>query len=102
MMTNHYILSVIDTLREGWYDPPTSYQMKKIDFEYASYRRTALDEIKFYLLEEKKEDPIKMIEDFRQMMDDFACQTKNGTANFMFSTYYDTATDVLDVLLSMK
>lgn len=98
-----YILSVINELRDEWYKPPTSYyRRKKADFECQSYKRSAMDEIKFYLMEHENEDPVSTLEEFRYMMDCFACETKNGGANFMFSIYYDVATDVLDVLLGMK
>lgn len=92
-------LSVIDSLREGWYGPPMFYFQKKIEFEYKSYQYSALEEIKRHLIRHNKEDPIKMIEDFRCQMDCFALEAKNPTENFMFSTYYDVATDVLDILL---
>lgn len=97
------VLSIIDSLREGWYDPPISYYDKKrTDFEYQSYKNSAMNEIKMYLMEHEKENPISAIESFRDQMNSFACKTKNGNSNFMFSIYYDVATDVLDVLLGMK
>lgn len=94
-------LSVVDTLREGWYDPPTNYYQKSGMFEYESYKCSGMDEIRQYLIEHLNEDPIKMVEEFRHIVDDFSCRS-NPAANFMFSVYYDVATDVLDVLLSMK
>lgn len=97
------VIGVIDTLRNGWYNPPSSYgKQKKIDFIHQSYSHSAINEIKFYLMEHENEDPIKAIEDFRYKMDCFACDTKNSMANFMFSTYYDVATDVLDLLITIK
>lgn len=96
------VLSVIDTLRDGWYDPPHTYKIKKIDFMLKSYSRSAMEEIKLYLMGNDQKDPISVIEDFRYLVDDFACNTENADANFMFSVYYDVATDVLDTLLTMK
>lgn len=101
-MTINRALSIIDSLREGWYGSPMLYFQKKIEFEYKSYQHSALEEIKRCLIRHNKEDPIKMLEEFRYQMDCFACETKNPTANFMFSVYYDVATDVLDVLLGMS
>lgn len=96
------ILNVIEGERGGYYNPPISYYTQtNIEFEYNSYKKSALDEIKIYLINHKKEHPVKTIEDFRNMMDDFACQATTGSANFMFSVYYDAATDILDILLSM-
>lgn len=98
-----YALLVIDELQNEWYNSPASYyHRKKIDFECQSYKRSAIDEIRFYLSEHENEDPILAIEDFRYMVDVFACDAKNGSANFMFSVYYDVATDILDTLLAMK
>lgn len=97
------VLSIIDSLRDGWYNPPTKYGIqKKIEFYYQSYSSSAIKEIKFYLMEHKNEDAINAIENFRYLMDCFACEARNGSANFMFSVYYDVATDVLDVLLSLR
>lgn len=101
-MTANQALSAIDSLRKGWYHPPTRYYIKKGEFEYESYKCSGIDEIKLYLMRHKGEDPIMTVERFRHMMDDFACEAKTSSANFMFSVYYDVATDVLDVLLNIK
>lgn len=102
MNDHNYILGIIDTLRDGWYTSPINYyyHRKKLDFEYQSYRRTAIEEIKQYLIEHKDQNPVDTIEDFRYQMDIFACNAKGDYANFMFSIYYDVATDILDVLLN--
>lgn len=94
------VLSIIDKARDDWYNPPTNYYKKnKADFEYQSYKRSAIDEIKFYLMEHQDQNPVDAIEDFRHMIDHFACNAHSGSANFMFSIYYDVATDVLDVIV---
>lgn len=95
-------ISVIDSLREGWYIPPTNYNKKRKDFDKMSFQRTAMDEIRFYLMEHASENPVDTIEKFRRMMDEFSCRPKSDDTSFMFSVYYDVATDVLDVLLGMK
>lgn len=97
-----YVLSVINNLRNEWYKPPSSYyHRKRAEFEHQSYARSAMDEIRFYLMEHEKENPITTLEKFRSMVDGFACETKNDGAKFMFSVYYDVASDILDVLLGM-
>ena len=102
-MNMKYVLSVINDLRDEWYEPPSSYyHRKRIEFEQQSYARSAMNEICFYLMEHENENPITAVENFRYMVDAFACETKNGDANFMFSVYYDVASDVLDVLLGMQ
>lgn len=93
------VLSIVDKIRNDWYDPPRNCRKKRIEFEYQSYKKSALDEIKMYLMENENENPISLMEIFRSRMDDFACRSKSGTANFMFSVYYDVATDVIDVLI---
>ena len=96
-----YILFMLDQHRDRWYKSPESYyDKKKVNFEYQSYKRSAIDEIKIWLLDHRDQNPIDAVEDFRHQVDIFACETKNGGANFMFSIYYDVATDVLDMLIS--
>lgn len=95
-------LLTIDKMKKDWYRPPIRYGIKRCEFEYQSYKHSAMNEIKFYLLEHQNENPISAIENFRYQMDCFACGTENGIANFMFSVYYDVATDVLDTLLGMN
>lgn len=101
-MHTKQVLSIIDSLRDGWYDPPYSYKIKKMNFILKSYSRSAMNEIKLYLMENNQKDPISALEDFRYLVDHFACDTENADANFMFSVYYDVATDVLDALLTMN
>ena len=98
-----YVLSVINELRDEWYKPPSGYyRRKRAEFEQQSYARSAMNEICFYLMEHENENPITAVENFRHMVDCFACETKNEDSNFMFSVYYDVASDVLDVLLGMQ
>lgn len=98
-----YVLSVINDLRDEWYKPPSGYYYRKREeFVHQSYARSAMDEIRFYLMEHENENPITAVENFRHMVDSFACGTKNIEAKIMFSVYYDVASDVLDVLLGMQ
>lgn len=98
-----YVLSVINDLRGEWCKPLSSYyHRKRIEFEQQSYARSAMDEICFYLMEHENENPITAVENFRRMVDCFACETKNENSKFMFSVYYDVVSDVLDVLLGMQ
>lgn len=95
------VFSIINHLRGEWYKPPSGYyNIKKPKFKQKSYARSALNEIYLYLIEHENDDPIDTLENFRSMMDNFSCKAKNIEARFMFSVYYDVASDVLDVLLS--
>lgn len=97
------VLSVINDLKNKWYKHPSSYYLRKrMEFKQQSYARSALDEICFYLTEHKNENPITAVENFRYMVDCFACESKNSETNFMFSVYYDVTSDVLDALLEIN
>lgn len=69
-------------------------------FEYRAYRLAGLEEVKKFIIAHEKLGAMTSVELFRSQMDDFACRTKSPTAHFMFSVFYDTATDVLDALIS--
>lgn len=97
-MTTKQALQAIDSLRQGWYDPPTYYQ-NNIRFVQRSYTHSAILEIDRYLRNHMNKNPIDAVEDFRGMVGDFACQAKDEMVAFMFSIYYDVATDVLDILI---
>lgn len=94
-------LEIIDKVRNGWYDPPKTYHQKKSKFEKQSYSYSALNEIKFYIMEHENKDPILLLEEFRYQMDRFVYCSETSEAQFMFSIYYEVATDILDVLLGM-
>lgn len=99
-MTMNETISKINEMRKEWYQPPTTYYgMTKPEFNYESYRHSAIIEIIDILINYKHINPITLVEEFRDMMDDFACNAKTVSANFMFSVYYDVATDILDVLI---
>lgn len=68
-------------------------------FEYRAYRWAGLEEVKKFIMEHEDLGAITAVELFRAQMDDFACRTRSANAHFMFSVYYDTATDVLDTLI---
>lgn len=102
-MDVQYALLIINELEEEWYKPPEEYfHRKKIDFEYQSYKHSAIEEIKRYLLEHKNDSPFESIDDFRHMTDTIACNTGNEKTNFRFSVYCEVATDVLDVLSGIR
>lgn len=99
-MNTLYAISLIDEYRlEEWYDLPRRYEQKFL-LQWESYKRTAIDEIKYYLMEHEDVNPISALEEFRCQMDDNACKSGSSEANFMFSVYYDVASDILDILIS--
>lgn len=98
LVTTKQALQVVDSLRQGWYDPPVWYR-NNIHFVQKSYTHSAILEIERYLKEHVNRNPIDAVEDFRGLVGDYACQAKNEMICFMFSVYYDVATDVLDVLI---
>lgn len=83
------------------YIQPKSYSNKDLaDFKFCSYANWALDELYMFIFLRKEENLIDVIEDFRMMVDDFACNATSGDANFMFSVAYDVATDILDLAIT--
>lgn len=103
-MNAEYVISVLNTLRLGWYDRPLTHEKKRIDFLYESYQHSAMEEIKYYLLSHREKDPLESLEKFKKMVEEFSCKSYpvGGEASFMFSTYYDVCADVIDVLLTMN
>lgn len=100
-MSKRKLVSLInEMLYRDWYKAPeTYYGMTKARFMLSSYSTWALHELKLYAMKNTKEDPITCVENFRSMMDKLACEAKTSEANFMYSTCYDVATDVLDMML---
>lgn len=100
-MPNHKLLSLIDEMiYRDWYKAPSTYYgTTKLTFMVTSYKHWALNELRLYTLKHLKVDPITCIENFRNIVDDLACNAETTDSNFIYSTCYDVATDVLDMLL---
>ena len=100
-MVKHKVIELIDEMvcRDWYKEPSTYYGVTKQEFLLSSYKTWALHELRVYVLQHPKDDPITCIENFRHMVDGYACDSKTPDANFMFSVSYDVATDVLDMLL---
>ncbi len=90
---------IINGIQNKWYKRPTNYYKPNLNFKFQSYKHSAVNEIKSYLSKHKDQNAINVLEEFRNWVDTFACCTKDGETNFMFSIYYDVATDLLDELL---
>lgn len=74
---------------------------KRIDFEYNSYSRWALNELRQYIIKNRNKDPIDSLNEFKYKMDQFACQSKSE-ANFIFSVAYDITVFVIDELMTYE
>lgn len=74
-------------------------------FDLYSYGIWALTELKnhviFHYVHEVK-DIVYCIEEYRDMVDDFACAAKNELTKQMFSLAYDEVTNFLDLWLNRK
>lgn len=92
---------IIEDLRIHSHYGPTTWKMKQEVFQYESYAKWALDEIRLYLMTHmNSRKPIyQIMEEFRYLMDSYACQSKSPETNFMFSVAYDVVTEVLDEML---
>lgn len=93
-------LKIIDRMIKEYYRPPSTYYMKAIDFLYDSYKRWAIMELRAYIKKNKNRPVIETIESFCYKMDCYACESKNGNSNFMFSIARDVGIDVLDAIIS--
>lgn len=105
-MRYDYVHSVIDSLQRGWYGLPNKWRSKEV-FQQASYRYTALCEIRGYLdMAERsspfRENPIEYLERFRKMCDDVSCGNYGDDMKMMFGVFYDVATEILDVLYTRR
>lgn len=82
---------------ENWYKAPNKkdYKGKNIEFALQAYNAWAFDMIKNHVSMSKK-DLIDALEDFRSMVDNFACRAKTEEARLIFASAYDVATDILD------
>lgn len=87
---------------DEWYKPLPSYHGNKKIFYYVSYMNSALDEIKAFILKHRDQNIVSTMEDFRSLMDDYACEARTPSQNFIFSIYYDVATNILDMVLEMN
>lgn len=74
------------------------YPTKHINFEYRSYSRWSLNEIREYLLQNRDANPLELLDSFLYIMTDYACRSK-GTGNFIFSVACDITQFVIDEIL---
>lgn len=71
-------------------------------FTQASYSRWAAEEIIIYILSHVNLTPIEAVEEFRDLMEDYATRDRYDKQNsYIFSVAYDVATDIYDILLAM-
>lgn len=89
----------IADLKSGYSEPKTYYDKKGGEFMFESYRNWAFKELMEYLAKNRSYGYQPATEKFRETMDEFACAAKTPEADFMFSTAYDVATDVLDFFI---
>lgn len=102
-MTTEYVLSAIKEYADEFYKSPTKYyDMKKEDFLVKAYTRWSFDELVEYILDHPEEKVFYSVEDFRHEMDNFCCYAKTDDAKLIFLIAYDTATEVLDLLISLE
>lgn len=89
-----------DLLNSAWYRAPSRWGIDVTTFRFLSYKRSGLIELRNYVQNhEEFDDILDAIEEYRWMVDVIACGAKTDNKNFMFSTFYDVATEVLDMLL---
>lgn len=81
------------------------YRSKREVFDLYSYSIWSLQELKDYVMCHYCHgiyDIQYYIEEFRDMMDKFACSANTEITNYMFSLAYDEVTNFLDLWLNRK
>lgn len=101
MDKREYLNFINKLTKTGWYLGPTHYDMKKTTFDFLSYKRWALFELRDYIIAnlDSKLAPTELTEKFRKQLDNFACRARSDDGKIMFSIAYDTVTDILDMIL---
>jgi hypothetical protein len=84
----------------GYFYKKPTYRSKKSTFLYNAYAKSGLNELWWYIHSHSGENTIKKVENFRHDVDTFSCIAKNPETSYMFSVYYDVATQALDLMLS--
>lgn len=91
------VIRMLEEELETWYPHPTcKWRLEKA--KLISYRRWAMESIIDWVWRNRENPPIIVMEEFLQMMDDAACEATEMDQNIMFSTAYDVAMDVYDML----
>lgn len=71
-----------------------------VDFAQYSYTKSAVKDILERLKDDTKTPPLIIIEEYRELMDKYACSTKPGTS-FIFSAGYDVCEDIINELIKV-
>lgn len=102
---NVRLLRAIDRYIKEEYLPPTKkdyYELDRTMFAFHSYKCWAAKEAWKFLNNHCDKPILDCLEDFRNMMGDYACETRNPDANFAFSIGYDVGTDILDFVIGYE
>lgn len=87
----------------NWFAPPTRHFMKPSTFADQSYKHWAIQELAEYCIFEAMSRPVgspsDILQDFADMMDEAACRCISEDGRQAFSTAYDVAMFVLDLLM---
>lgn len=94
----NYILSAIREYADELIEPQCLFPRDL--FAQRSYQQWAVDEILKSIKESKSIPTITVLEDFIRKMDDFSC--RGGEGGLIFSVAYDVATEILNIVITMK
>lgn len=86
----------------GYKEPESYYSMKRYQFRQRCLDHWAAMEVLEEVKKHPKEDPITVIEMFRDRVGIFCCTAKTEQANDFFIVLYDAATNALDYLIELK
>lgn len=104
MLSYRYAMGQLRNMREKWYKAPRRRKSKLeiTEFDHKSYARSAMNEIERYLMLNQNGDMVDAVDRFRSMVDDLACSAKTPNGKYMYAVYYDVATDVMDMFLTLE
>lgn len=103
-MNDQQFLTFIDELADcNWFEGPKRNHMKQSVFWDLSYKHWAMQELRDFCYRAIERNPNRLhtdiVQDFADLMDQYACQSKKSETSYIFSIAYDMAMFVLDMLL---
>lgn len=89
-------------MKDWNYEEPDRYfSIKRSQFKQQSRNYWAACEVVEEVRRHPDENPIDVVESFRDRMDDFCCIAKTDQAREIFSSLYEMATNALDYLICL-
>lgn len=99
---NEYVIKAVEDYIDKYYKIPDNYlKLKSTDFKRKAYDYWAGQEVIKELKKYHGNNPIGVISDFRDRMDDYCCRAKTDDAIDIFSALFEMSTWILDYLIEI-